>query len=306
MNKINERIAYFFSAKGQFSFRRRLGLYNNLSDEEFVKKMFKAYEGREINLDNPRTLNEKLQWLKLNNRKDIYTSMSDKIKAKEYVAKIIGDKYIIPTLGTWSSPNDIDFDKLPNKFVIKCNHNSGTGMYICKDKNKADIHKIKTELQKGLDEDYYSLWREWPYKNVERKIIAEQYLENVDGSAIVDYKFYCYGEKPRYFMYSVGEACHNVRNHKFDMNYQSIDYLFKKNPTINLSEIELPNNIDEMVSIVEKLCKGHQHIRIDLYNVNGKIYFGEMTFYTSGGFINIDNKEYSQQLADYIDISKII
>lgn len=281
------------------------GILNWMPDYQYLKVLYWVHEGKKLNLDKPTTLKEKLQWLKLYNRKPEYTIMVDKYEVKKYVASLFGDKYVIPTIGVWDAPEEINFEKLPKKFVLKCNHNSGLGMCICKDKENLDLNKVRKNLKRGLRQNYYKLGREWPYKNVKRKIICEQYLENEDGSPLVDYKFYCYGGEPRYFMYSLGEADHNVRNHKFDMELHSIDYLFKKIPAIKIEEIDLPSNIGEMIEIVKVLCKGFPHIRIDLYNINGKIYFGEMTFYTSSGFINIDSMEFSQKMADLIDLSLI-
>lgn len=276
-----------------------------LPDTVYIKLFYYAETGKCLNLKEPVLLNEKLQWLKLYNRCPEYTIYSDKVKVKEYIKNRFGEDIIIPTLGVWENAEDIDFNSLPDKFVIKCNHNSGMGMYICKDRSKMDEAKVRENLAQGLKENYFAKFREWSYKNIPRRIIAEQFLENADGTPIVDYKFYCYGGKPRYFMYSVGEANHTVRNCKFDMNCNNIDYLFKKKRALLDDEIKLPSNFNEMKAIVEKLCVGFPHIRVDLYNVDGKIYFGEMTFYSGAGFINIDNKEFSQQLADYIDISKI-
>lgn len=295
MKFVQKSIDYLLS-NGWFSF---------LNDRAFVSLLYYSKVSSCLNLKNPRKLNEKLQWLKLYNRKPEYSIYSDKVKVKDYIARVIGSDYVIPTLGVWKSSADIDFSKLPNKFVIKTNHNSGLGMYICTDKSKMNESAVRANLTKGLKQDYYKCWREWPYKNVERRILAEQFLENSDGSPIADYKFYCYGGKPRYFMYSVGEASHQVRNHKFDMDCNSIDYLFKSKETISASEIKLPENFNIMKQIVEKLAVGFEHIRIDLYNVDGKIYFGEMTFFSGAGFITIENEEYSQYLADLINLDNI-
>ena len=289
----------------RFGYLTKLGFYDNMSDEEFLKRKFKIMIGKDLDLENPQTFNEKLQWLKLYDRKPEYTTMVDKYAVKKYVAEKIGEEYIIPTLGVWDDPDEINFDALPNQFVLKCNHNSGTGMCICRDKSKLDIEKVKAELRKGLKEDYYLHGREWPYKDVPRKIICEEFLENNDKTPMVDYKFYCYGGKPVYFMYSVGEATGNVRNHKFNMDLESIDYLFKKNEALHLDEIKLPNNINEMINIVKILSKGHEHIRIDLYNINGSIKFGELTFFSNSGFINIYSKEFENELSNMINIERI-
>ena len=171
--------------------KRLAGKYGqSLNDEEYLKKAFKLNMGKELNLDNPQTFNEKLQWLKLHDRKSEYTIMVDKYLARDYIAKTIGEEYLIPLLGVWDSPDEIDFDALPDQFVLKCNHNSGLGMCICKDKSKLDIEKVKKELQKGLNENYYLHRREWPYKDVPRKIIAEKYMVDESGTELKDYKFF--------------------------------------------------------------------------------------------------------------------
>lgn len=273
-----------------------------IPDEPYLKLKYRIRAGYWMDFQNPQTLNEKLQWLKLHNRQEKYTLYSDKYEVKKYIRKILGEQYVIPTIGIWDSPNDIDFTLLPEQFVLKATHNSSVGRCICTDRSKLDVKKTKLILNKALKQNYYYLWREWPYKNIKPRIIGEKYISNSDGTPIVDYKFYCFGGEPRYFMYSVGEANHHVRNCKFDMNGHNIDNLFKKKRTLTDDEIKLPANLDEMVAIVKKLCIGYPHIRIDLYNVDGHIYFGEMTFYTGDGFINIDSKEFSQQLADLIDI----
>lgn len=287
-----------------FNFINNKGLLKKIPDELYIQMFYRAKTGKKIDLKHPTLLNEKIQYLKLNDHNPLYTNMADKYKVKEYIKKNIGNEYVIPTLGVWDKPEEINFELLPEQFILKCNHDSGS-LIVCKDKSKIDMCDVKKKLRMCLQENYYLKGREWPYKNIERKIIAEPYLSNQDGSAIVDYKFYCYGGKPRYFMYSIGEAEHNVKNHKFDMELNSIDYLFKKTIDIEIDEIQLPNNIGIMIDIVNKLCVDYQHVRIDLYNVDGKIYFGEFTFYTNGGVINIENEEYAKKMADYIDIGKV-
>ena len=150
------------------------GVLNWMDDRHYLQLMYRLNMGRRLDLEHPKTFNEKLQWLKLYNRRPEYTTMVDKVKAKDYVASIIGPEHIIPTLGVWDDPDDIDFDSLPDRFVLKCNHNSGLGMYICRDKSQMDVEKVKAALRKGLKQNYYLHGREWPYKNVERKVFAEQ------------------------------------------------------------------------------------------------------------------------------------
>ena len=289
--------------------REKYGLFRLIAplvpDKLWLKLMFRIRGGYWMDFNNPKTISEKLFWLKLNYRDPQLTMLVDKYRAKEYLKNKVGEQYVLPALGVWEKADDIDFDKLPNQFVLKCNHASAYGMVICTDKSKLDIKKARKTLQNCLDSNYYLYGREWPYKNVKKCIFCEPYLENKDKSPLVDYKFYCYGGKPEYFMYSVGEATHTVRNHKFDMNCKSIDYLFKVKPTITEEEIHLPDNINEMIEIARKLAVGYQHIRVDMYNIDGKIYMGELTFFSGGGFINIVNEEYMLSLANKIDLSQI-
>lgn len=284
----------------------KVGKY--IPDYIWVQLRYLQHFHRFANLKNPRTVSEKLQWLKLYDRKTIYTIMADKFRAREYIQERIGDEYLVPLLGVWDGPDEIDFDALPRQFVLKCNHNSGGGMFICRDKNNLDRDKICAGLRRALKYNYFYESREWSYKNIKPKIICEKYLtQKVGGkeSAITDYKFYCYGGEPQYFMYSVGETEVFHKNHKFDMKCNSIDYLFKKKSAIDVRDICLPENMGEMINIVTELCKGFPFIRIDLYNVSGKIYFGEFTFYSGGGFIDIENEKYMLELADKIDLSMI-
>ena len=175
IQKINKFIT---NPQIRFSYLNVLGFYSKTPDDVFLKKAFRVNMHQELNLDNPQTFNEKLQWLKLYNRKPEYTMMVDKYKVREYVADTLGEEYLIPLLGVWDDPDEIDFDALPNQFVLKCNHNSGLGMCICKDKSKLDIEKVKKELKKGLKQDYYLTGREWPYKDVPRKIVCEKFMTN--------------------------------------------------------------------------------------------------------------------------------
>lgn len=176
-NKMNRYIRmvkqFVLDPKVRFGYLTRAGFYNHMSDEEYLSRKYQLYFGQKLDLQNPQTFNEKLQWLKLYNRKPEYTVMVDKYKVREYIAQELGEEYLIPLLGVWDNPDEIDFDALPNQFVLKCNHNSGLGMCICKDKSELDISKVKVELRKGLKQDYYLTGREWPYKDVPRKIIAE-------------------------------------------------------------------------------------------------------------------------------------
>ena len=188
------RLGYKYVTDSNYRFlvNAGLGAYRHWADEPYLKKMFRATMGKELDLNDPKTFNEKLQWLKLYNRKPEYTMMVDKYLVRDYIKETLGEQYLIPLLGVWDDPDEIDFDALPDRFVLKCNHNSGKGMYICKDKSKMDVKKVKSELRAGLKQNYYLHGREWPYKDVPRKIIAEQYMEDAKTEELRDYKFFCF------------------------------------------------------------------------------------------------------------------
>ena len=287
-----------------FSYIVKSGVLNRMSDEKFIKLLYYMYTGKRINLDDPQLLNEKMQWLKLYNRNPLYTNLVDKAKVKEIVAEELGIEYVVPTIGLYKSFDDINFDVLPEKFVMKCTHDSGSTI-ICENKDKLNKDKVKKKLKKKLNRNLFYWGREYPYKNVTPQIIIEKYINSTPDKTLVDYKFFCYGGKPIYFMYSIGEAERHAINHKFNMNLESIDYLFKEVSAIDVGSINLPSNINEMIKIVERLCMNFPLVRIDLYNIEGKIYFGEYTFSPNNGFINMVSDEFSQKLASLIDVDKI-
>lgn len=188
-----------------------------MNDEKCLGFWYKYRFGTRLNLKNPKTFNEKIQWLKLYDRNPLYTTMVDKYEAKKYVASIIGEEYIIPTLGVWDKFDDIDFDKLPNQFVLKCTHDSG-GLAVCKDKKVFDINAARKRINRSLKRNFYWIGREWPYKDVRPRIIAEQYMENSDGrTELSDYKFYCFNGKPEY-CHVISDRTQNETMDFFDMN----------------------------------------------------------------------------------------
>lgn len=203
-----------------------------IPDKPYLQLMYWLNMGKKLDLKNPKTFNEKLQWLKLYNHNPAYTVMVDKVKAKEYVAKLIGEEHIIPTLGVWDDPDDIDFDALPNQFVLKCNHNSGTGMCICRDKSKLDIEKVKAELRKGLKENYFMRWREWPYKNVPRKILAEKFMVDTEQNKetitkgkleeLNDYKIFCFNGEPK-VLFVASDRANKVCFDYYDMDLKQTE-----------------------------------------------------------------------------------
>lgn len=276
-------------------------LLNWVPDQLFLRAAFRARFGRKLDLNNPKTFNEKLQWMKLYNRKPEYTMMVDKYKVRNYIAEQLGEEYLIPLLGVWDDPDEIDFDALPNQFVLKCNHNSGLGMCICKDKSKLDIQSVKEELRKGLAQDYYLTGREWPYKNVPRKIICEKYMTDETEGDLKDYKFYCFNSKVKMLgIYSDRNKKCPTKADYFDENYQWIDMIWgydwaEKKP-------EKPVKFTEMIEIAEKLSAGLPAVRVDLYQCGEKIYFGEMTFFDGSGFDAIEPIEWDYKMGSWIHL----
>ncbi len=282
-----------------FKFLAGKGLLNWLSDEPYLRLMYRAATGRKLDLRTPRLFNEKLQWLKLYDRNPMYTVMADKVKAKDYVAERIGRDYIIPTLGVWDAADDVDFGSLPERFVIKCNHNSGKGMYICRDRNMMDERKVRDGLRKGLAEDYYKHGREWPYRDIPRRILAEQYMEDESGCELKDYKFFCFNGEPK-FMYLSNDLSKNARTDFFDMDYTHLNMRMKDSN----SQIPpaLPEEFDEMKDLSIRLSKGIPFLRVDFYIINHKVYFGELTFYHNAGFFQIFPLEWNSIIGDWIQL----
>lgn len=196
-----------------------------MSDKNQIRIKYLFNFGKLPDLNNPTTFNEKLQWLKLYNRNPLYTVMVDKFQVRKYISDKIGDDYLIPLLGSWEKPEEIDFESLPSKFILKCNHNSGTGMLICSDKNKINIEKVKDELQKGINEDYYIYSREWPYKNVPRKIICEEFMKDYENDYLINYKFYCFNGKAKFIQVSSGlEDKQTSRLGYYDLDFNTLDF----------------------------------------------------------------------------------
>lgn len=236
-------------------------------------------------MQSPKTFNEKLQWLKLHDRNPLYTIMVDKYKVRDYIKNRIGTEYLIPLLGVWDNVEDIDFDKLPNQFVLKCNHNSGLGMCICKDKSKLDTKKVKLGLKKGLRQNYYLTGREWPYRNVKPRIIAEKYLTDTQGSKdLTDYKFFCFNGMVDCVMLCLERSCGDTKFYFFDRNWKLLRYNKKGKNTPKDFLVDKPKNIEKMFDIAATLSFGLPFVRVDLYNSNGKILFGEFTFFPDSGF----------------------
>lgn len=272
-------------------------------DRLYLKLLYWACMGERLDLGNPRTFNEKLQWLKLYDRRDEYTTMVDKVEAKKWVAERIGEQYVIPTLGVWERPEDIDFDALPDKFVMKTNHDSGQ-VCICTDKSKLDREKVRREMAASLRRDYYLTGREWPYKNVRRRILAEQYLECGSSSDLVDYKFFCFGGEPRFI-----QVIQNRRTREtidfFDLEWRHQEFVGLSVSSRAEQMPEAPETLAEMIAVARAVAVRNPFSRIDLYEVNGKVYFGEITFYPAGGFGRFQPEAYNEIIGEMISLPGI-
>jgi hypothetical protein len=257
--------------------------------------------GKKLNLDNPITYNEKLQWLKLYDRNPGYTALVDKCEVKVKVAEIIGEEYIIPTIGVYEKFDDIDFDLLPNQFVIKCTHDSG-GLVICRDKSKLDISAARNKINKFLKRKYYYQWREWPYKNVKPRIIVEQYMEDTSTRELRDYKFFCFGGVPKLIFIASDrqKAGEETKFDFFDMDFNHLPFT-NGHPNAAVPPAK-PAMFEKMKELAAKLSSGIPHVRVDFYEVDGRIYFGEMTFYHWSGMVPFDPEEWDYTLGSWITL----
>ncbi len=279
--------------------KNMLGL---IPDKLYLKIRYYHYTKTKLNLKNPKTFNEKLQWLKLYNRNPEYTIMADKVKAKEYIAEKLGPEYVIPTLGVWDRAEDVDFDSLPDKFVIKCNHNSGTGMYVCTDKSKMDVKKVRKSLKRGLRENYYACDREWPYKNIDRKIIAEKFLDDGSGHGLIDYKVFNFNGVPQLIQVDFDRFTEHKKNlYNTDWKLCDFEFNYPSHPEVTIPK---PKQLDKMLEISKILSKGHPYLRTDFYVVNDNIYIGELTFFPASGYGKFNPEEYNKKFGEMIDLSR--
>lgn len=300
---IKKIIRFVTDSDYRFEVLDRRGFYNSVDDEKYLKKKFKSLMGKELDLKNPQTFNEKLQWLKLYNRRDEYTMMVDKVAVRDYISEKLGEEYLIPCLGVWDNPEDINFDELPEKFVLKCNHNSGLGMCICKDKSKLDIEKVKKELKKGLEQDYYMTNREWPYKNVPRKIIAEKFMVDESGTELKDYKIFCFNGRAEYVEVDFNRYIeHKLNPYDFDWNPLKFCDTSKNDYS---ADIKKPKKLEKMREIAEILSENIPFLRVDFYSIDDNIYVGELTFYPGSGFIKFEPEETDDKYGNLLNIEDV-
>lgn len=260
---------------------------------------YRLVTGKRLDLKNPRSFNEKLQWLKLYDRKDEYTQMVDKYGVREYIAKTIGEEYLFPLLGVWEKVEDIDFDSLPERFVLKCTHDSG-GVIVCRDKSKFDIDSAKSRLNAWMKRNYFYCSREWPYKNVKPRIIAEKYMEDESGE-LVDYKFMCFdGVVKSCFTCTERFTPFGLKVTFFNERWERLP--FERGYPSSSKQIAKPANYDKMMQLSQKLSKGIPFVRVDFYEADGKIYFGELTFYPGSGLEKFSPEEWDYTFGSWINI----
>lgn len=267
------------------------------SDSMFLRIRYRCMVGYPLDLDNPKTFSEKLQWLKLNDIHDEYTQMVDKVEAKKYVAGIIGQEYIIPTLGVWNSVDEIDWDALPNQFVVKPTNDSG-GLVICRDRTVFDIEAAKAKLRSLGQRDYSRVSKEYPYRNVPHRFIAEEYKEDESGE-LRDYKFFCFNGVPRYCQVISGRGSDTTTSF-YDRDWVMQEFSGLHIHNLDKTSVGRPMGYEEMLTLAERLAKGIPFVRIDLYNINGKIFFGEITFFPYSGLGEFRPLKWNKIIGDLV------
>jgi hypothetical protein len=275
-------------------------IFRILSDKTFLKLQYKLIIGKKLNLKNPKTFNEKLQWLKLYDRNPAYVSLVDKYAVRKYIENTIGSEYLIPLLGVWESFDDIDFKKLPNQFVLKCTHDSGS-FYICKDKNNIDKNMLKQKYDNHMKRNMFWHAREWSYKIVKPRIICEKYMVDDSGIELKDYKFTCFNGEVKCSFVCLNRNSRNGLNVDFyDMDWKPMP--FERHYHNSGTIIPKPKNYNKMVEFAEKLSKDIPFVRVDFYETNGQLYFGELTFYPGAGFEEFTPESYDALLGSWIKL----
>lgn len=279
-----------------------------LPDKTYLQLLYRFKMSHKLDLNHPKTFTEKIQWLKLYNRRPEYTLMVDKFAVKKYVTDIIGEKYVIPTLGVWDKLEDIDWDALPNEFVLKTTHGGGSGgVVICKDKKTFDRNKAILTLRDSMNSDIYRNLREWPYKDVKKRVLAEKYMVPKDMVnnpiyELSDYKFFCFNGEPKYCQ--VIRDRHNKESIDFyDMNWRHQEFVGLNPAASNgINPVPQPLLLDDMICICHKLSKNMKFVRIDMYVIDNRIYFGEITFYPASGMGLFNPDKWNEELGNLISL----
>ena len=314
MSKIQSALQMLKSDRSTFMAAIIQNFFGWLPDKTYLQLLYRFKMSNKLDLNHPKTFTEKIQWLKLYNRKPEYTLMVDKYAVKKYVADIIGEKYIIPTLGVWDKPEDIDWDALPNEFVLKTTHGGGSGgVVICKDKKTFDRNKAILTLRDSMNSDIYRSLREWPYKDVKKRVLAEKYMAPKDMVNnpiydLSDYKFFCFNGEPKY--------CQVIRDRHskesidfYDMNWRHQEFVglnpvtsSGKNLVNGVNPVPRPLLLDDMICVCHKLSKNMKFVRIDMYVIDNRIYFGEITFYPASGMGLFNPDKWNEELGNLISL----
>lgn len=297
-------VKFIKDADYRFIILANLGIYNMLSDEAFLKKKYKVRFGKTLDLKNPKTFNEKLQWLKLHNRKPLFTTMVDKYAVKKYIAESIGEQYVIESFGVWDSFDDIEFAKLPNQFVLKCTHDSG-GLVICRDKSKLDIELAKKRINKSLKRNYYLFGREWPYKDVKPRILAERYMHDDSASAedqLYVYKIMTFNGVPKIIQTIQNDKTVEETIDYFDTDWNLLN--IKQNFPNSKKPLACPATLPIMLELAGRLGAGIPFVRVDFYEVNNQVYFSEFTFFSDSGMAKFEPEEWDYTLGSWIELTQ--
>ena len=284
-----------------FSMRERLSMLSRvIPDKIYLKIRFRQRMGKKLNLRTPKTFNEKAQWIKLYDRNPLYCQLVDKYAVREFVASRIGEAYLINLVGgPWDSFDDIDFENLPEAFVLKCTHDSG-GLIICQDKSKLNYGEAKIKINRSLKTNYYWHGREWPYKNVTPRIIAEEYMKDSKTDELRDYKFYCFYGEPKLMMVVTGRGKQATKADYYDMSFQHQN--IKWGYPMAAQRPEKPQSFETMKRLAAELSSGIPEVRVDFYEVDGKVYFGELTFFDGSGMQRIEPEEWDYKMGEWIHL----
>ena len=279
-----------------------LALTRTVPDELYLRIMYRIVTGKTLHLNPPITYNEKLQWLKLNYRKDEFTDMVDKYEVRKYIEQRVGNKYLIPLIGIWDSPDEINYEMLPEKFVLKCTHDC-EGLAICKDKLTFDFESAKANLKLALSRNFYYQGREWPYKNVKPRIICEKYMEDSGESQLTDYKVFNFNGTPKIIQVDYDRFSGHKRQF-FDIEWNRLDVSFHF-PSDQSKHLEKPEKLNEMLELAKILADGFPHLRTDFYIVDNNIYVGEMTFFHGTGMGKWTPDSFDTEMGKWLDLSLV-
>lgn len=282
-----------------FYYGESKGLFDFLSDKLYIKLFYYLNTGSKLNLNNPESFNEKLQWLKMNNKVPLYSLLADKYAVRKFIENKLGSENLIPLLGVYNNFDEINFDKLPKQFVLKCTHDSG-GIVICKDKSKLDLKHAKKLMNKSLKTNYFYRGREWIYKDIKPRIVCEKLLVDESNTELKDYKFFCFNGEPKLIQVDFNRFTNHQRN-IYDIEWNMLDLSIKYPNNKNLA-IKKPNKLDEMLKFASELSRGMPHVRVDFYYIEGEIYFGEMTFFHGSGYEKFTPEKYNEILGNWIEL----